>query len=272
MTCVRVVTGASGMVGAVLTRHLAQLPGTLLAVDTHPGEPDPAQPVTLVDITSQDFTDLLADHLHGAGRAELYHAAGHVPGLARITDTPVENFVRTVAGNLTATYATLRAFALASRQAGVPAAAVLLSSVGATRAHRYLVGYDAAKAGTESLTRSFTLEFGEHLAVRAVALGPIAQSATTAADGERSSALVSLVPRGTYADLEEVAEAVAALGSPCFDTATGHTLTLDGGLTVQLRPATIERPPAGADVVPAAHHRGNTGQDHPPNHVSGGTR
>ncbi|MBT2509012.1 SDR family oxidoreductase [Streptomyces sp. ISL-98] len=187
MTCVRVITGASGMVGTALTRHLAQLPGTLLAVDTHPGEPAPAHPVTLADITSQDFADLLADQLHGADRAELYHTAGHVPGLNRITDTPVEDFTRTVADNLTATYSALRAFALASRQAGVPAAAVLLSSIGATRAHRYLVGYDAAKAGTECLARSFTLEFGEHLAVRAVALGPIAQSATTAADGERSS-------------------------------------------------------------------------------------
>ncbi|MFJ1591029.1 hypothetical protein ACIOD0_12415 [Kitasatospora albolonga] len=53
----------------------------------------------------------------------------------------------------------------------MPAAAVLLRSVGARRAHRYLVGYDAAKAGTESLVRSFTLEFAGHLAVRAVARG-----------------------------------------------------------------------------------------------------
>ncbi|MFJ2110740.1 SDR family oxidoreductase [Streptomyces sp. NPDC087850] len=270
MTCVRVVTGASGMVGAALTRHFSRLPGTLLAVDTHPGEPN--RPVTMADITGEDFTNLLTVQLRGADRAEFYHAAGHVPGLARITDTPPQDFARTLTDNLTTTYTAVRAFALASRQAGVPAAAVLLSSVGARHAHRYLVGYDAAKAGIESLTRSFTLEFGEHLAVRSVALGPIAQSATTAADGQRSAALVSLVPRGMYADLEETAEAVAAFGRPLFDTATGHTLTLDGGLTVQLRPAAIERPPADADVAPAARHNGDTGHHHSSNPVSGDTR
>ncbi|MFF9795462.1 SDR family NAD(P)-dependent oxidoreductase [Streptomyces bacillaris] len=272
MTCLRVVTGASGMIGAALTRHLAQLPGTLLPLDTHPG-PAPAHPdMVLADVTGPDFVTLLTEQMHGQERAELYHIAGHVPGLARITDTPTEDFARTVADNLTTTYTALRAFALATRQAGVPAAAVLLSSVGARRAHRYLVGYDAAKAGTESLVRSFTLEFGQHLAVRAVALGPIAQSATTAADGERSSALVSLVPHGTYADLEDVARAVAAFGSPHFDTATGHTLTLDGGLTIQLRPAAIERPPADTDGAPETAGHGHTGQTNPLNPGSGGTR
>lgn len=267
MNCARIVTGASGMVGAALTRHLARLPGTLLTIDTHPA----AHLTALADITSPQFTELLAVHLRGAGRAELYHTAGHVPSLTRIADTPSEEFTRTVAANLTTTYTALRAFALAARRAAVPAAAVLLSSVGATRAHRYLVGYDAAKAATESLARSFTLEFGEHLSVRAVALGPIAQSATTAADGDRLPALVSLVPRGTYADLEEIAEGLATFGSPIFDTAAGHTLTLDGGLTIQLRPAAIERPPTHADVTPAAHDDSDTGH-HVPTHDPGGPR
>jgi NAD(P)-dependent dehydrogenase (short-subunit alcohol dehydrogenase family) len=246
VNCVRIVTGASGLIGAALTRHLAHLPGALLAVDTRRGQHTNQPPVTVADITADGFTELLAAHVRGAERAELYHAAGHHPALSRIRDTPINDFAWTITDNLTATYTLLRAFALTTSRDHIPAAAVLLSSIGAARAHRYLVAYDAAKAGIESLTRSFTLEFGDHLAVRAVAIGPIAQSATTAADGGRLPALTGLVPRGRYADLDDIAAAIAAFASPCFDAATGHTLTLDGGLTIQLRPAAIERPPEEA--------------------------
>ncbi|MGW7006137.1 SDR family oxidoreductase [Streptomyces sp. NPDC054933] len=271
MTCVRFVTGASGLIGAALTRHLSQLPGKLLAVDTRPTKAA-GHPVIGVDATSEQFADLLAAHLPGAERAELYHTAGHVPSLARIADTPTETFDRIVAANLTATYTVLRAFALTARQHQVPAAAVLLSSAGATRAHRYLVAYDAAKAAIESLARSFTLEYGADLAVRAVAVGPVAESATTAADGDRLPALVALVPRGRYTAVADVARALTAFGGPCFDSAAGHTLTLDGGLSVQLRPAAVERPPGYAQSPSDTCEPADTGHFTAPAEPLGGTR
>lgn len=101
---------------------------------------------------------------------------------------------------------------------------------------------------SRSLVRSFTLEYGKRLAARAVALGPLAQSASTAADGDRLPALLALVPRGTYMGLGDLARALTAFGGPCFDSSAGHTLTLDGGLSVQLRPAAVERPPGPADI------------------------
>ncbi|MEU1377948.1 SDR family oxidoreductase [Streptomyces triculaminicus] len=272
MTCVRIVTGAAGLIGTALTRHLAEQPGTLLALDTTPGPHPTGHPVITMDATGEEFPELLATHLGDATRAELFHTAGHVPDLARITDTPVDDFTRTVTDNLTTTYATLRAFALTARQHGVPAAAVLLGSAGATRAHRYRVAYDAAKAGIEALARSFTVELGQHLAVRTFALGPVAQSATTAADGDRLPALLDLVPRGTYADLDETAAAIAALGGPAFDPIAGHTLTYDGGLSIQLRPVAIERPPAHDGGALASGRRADTGSHRPHTDPIGDTR
>lgn len=248
MTCLRIVTGASGLIGAALTGYLAQLPGKLLALDTRPADTTTGHQVLIADCAGQRFAELLAAHLDGVARAELFHTAGLVPGLARIADTPPEDFARTLAGTLTATYATLRTFARTTRERDLPAAAVLLSSAGATRAHRYLVAYDAAKAATESLVRSFTLEYGTRLAVRAVAPGPLAQSASTAADGDRLPALLALVPRGAYTDLGDLVRALTAFGGPCFDSSAGHTLTLDGGLSIQLRPAALERPPGPAGI------------------------
>ena len=81
-------------------------------------------------------------------------------------------------------------------------------------------------------------------------MGPIAASASTAADGDRAADLVALVPRGTYLHLDDLAAALAAFATPAFDSACGHPLTLDGGLSVQLRPATVERPPDPAENTP----------------------
>ncbi|GAB2711595.1 SDR family NAD(P)-dependent oxidoreductase [Kitasatospora kifunensis] len=243
MTTLRIVTGAAGLIGRAVCQHLRNTDGVLLALDTHPGPDDST--VLRLDSTSEAFATLLSEHLAGAERAELIHTAGTHPPLTTITDTPPEEFARHTA-DLTHTYATARTFALATRAAGIPASAVLLSTVGA---HRYLAGYDAARAGIESLARSFTLEFARHLSVRAAAVGPIAQSASTQADGPLAPALLALVPRGTYADLQDIATALATYATAPFDTTAGHTLTLDGGLTIQLRPADVERRPGTAKPI-----------------------
>ncbi|MCX4760041.1 SDR family oxidoreductase [Streptomyces sp. NBC_01275] len=118
-------------------------------------------------------------------------------------------------------------------------------SVGGTRAHRYKAGYDAAKAATESLTRSFALEYGPlHMSTRAaIAIGPIEDSSTTSADGVHIDALVRDVALQCYATLAEVVHAVAVLATPVFDFAHGATHLFDGGLAQQLRSHAIERPP-----------------------------
>jgi len=237
----RVVTGAAGFIGSAVTRYLAQLPGTLLALDTE--TPDSDSDTVRMDSAGPQFEDLLDQHMRGTQRAELIHTAAKHPPLATIADTSPDTFAAHL-NDLVTAYATVRTFARATERHDIPASAVLLSTVGATRAHRYLPGYDAARAGIESLARAFTLEYS-HLSVRTVAVGPVAQSASTAADGPLLPALLALVPRGAYADIGDIAAALAAFAAPCFDAAAGHILTLDGGLSVQLRPASAERPPAG---------------------------
>lgn len=219
----RVVVGAAGQVGSALAAHLRSVPGGLVAVDRVSG--DGPVPVIGCDVTDPAFADLLTARLADCTRAKIYHTAGWVPPLARINDTPTD------------------AFALTADRLDLSAAAVAVTSVGAHRAHRYHVGYDAAKAGVESVVRSLALEYGSRLSVRAFALGPLAESSSTAADGEAAPALVRLVPLGRYARLAEVAEAIALFGGPAFDPANGHTLTFDGGLSVQLRPVEVERVP-----------------------------
>lgn len=245
---VRVVTGAAGFLGRALAAHLAELPGRILAVDTTaPSAPDPQRPaITAVDCRSEAFAEQLRQSLRGTHRAELYEATGTVAPLAHIAGTSLDDFGRAVTANLEPAYAAARAFADIAAHYALPASMTFLGSIGGAKAHRYQVGYDAAKAGLESLVRSFALEYGPvGVTARVVEVGPIAESPSTGDDGARLRALTDLVPLGRYPTLTEVVQAVAAFGAAEFDLANGAALPLDGGLVQQLRPAAIERPPGG---------------------------
>lgn len=94
------------------------------------------------------------------------------------------------------------------------------------------------------MCRSFALEYAaKNIRCNVLAIGPIAQSKTTKEDGEKLNSLLALVPSARYAEIEEVARAMKALGSDDFSFVTGQTICIDGGLSVQLRPASIERAP-----------------------------
>ncbi|MBB5874631.1 NAD(P)-dependent dehydrogenase (short-subunit alcohol dehydrogenase family) [Allocatelliglobosispora scoriae] len=81
------------------------------------------------------------------------------------------------------------------------------------------------------------LAANRHRKIKIEQLGPLRSLAD-------ATALIRLVPLGRYPRLDEIAEAAIMLASGALDCANGHTITLDGGLTVQLRPVDVERAPA----------------------------
>lgn len=237
----RVVVGAAGLLGAAITRLLARSGGTVIAVDSAPIDTPPGVRVIRAD-AKHALTDL-ADIIPAVPRAELYYAAGVVPALRRASDTTPEHFAHALE-DLSTAYAVLHGFAEALRSADVPGSIVIIGSVGARVAHRYLIGYDAARAGLESVARGLALEYGTAgITTRVLAVGPVAESPTTRADGDQLPALTRLVPLGRYPSIDEIAEAAVLFGGPCFDPANGHTLCVDGGLSIQLRPVDVERAP-----------------------------
>lgn len=242
----RVVTGASGFLGSALVRHLTGVPGRVLAIDRSASRLN--VPLVMLDCRDRNgLADVLGPFLQGADRVELYEAAGLVPPLARIAEIDPGTFRETVSHNLDSAYGAASSFAEVARTLDVRGSIVFLGSVGGCRSHRYQIAYDAAAAGVESLARGFALEYGPSgLTTRVAAVGPVAESPTTLADGVRAPGLVRLVPRGRYASRDEIVRAVAALGSEALDVANGAVVPLDGGLVQQLRPADRERPPAVA--------------------------
>ncbi len=88
--------------------------------------------------------------------------------------------------------------------------------------------YLASKAALERLTRSLALELGPRIRVNAVAPGPVAMAAETT--GAQVEEILHRVPLRREGRPEDVAEAVVYLAKATY--VTGHTLVVDGGLSV----------------------------------------
>jgi pteridine reductase len=95
-------------------------------------------------------------------------------------------------------------------------------------ASHHFAHYLASKAALERLTRSLALELGPAIRVNAVAPGPVAMAAETTE--AQASEILKRVPLGREGRPEDVAQAVVFLARAAY--VTGHTLVVDGGLSV----------------------------------------
>jgi NAD(P)-dependent dehydrogenase (short-subunit alcohol dehydrogenase family) len=93
--------------------------------------------------------------------------------------------------------------------------------------------YCAAKGGLGLLTRVAALELAEHgITVNAVAPGEIATKMTGAEDEDPRREDREHIPAGRPGDAREVGAVIAFLCSPEASYVTGHSLVVDGGLTL----------------------------------------
>jgi NAD(P)-dependent dehydrogenase (short-subunit alcohol dehydrogenase family) len=114
-----------------------------------------------------------------------------------------------------------------------------MSSGGATKAHRNRVAYDATKGAIEAATRAMALDLAPgKIRVNAVMPGAMEVESRTAVGEESSPG--DLIPLGRLGTPQDVAHAVRFLASPEASYITGHVLTVDGGLTSQLRPPRMD--------------------------------
>ena len=133
----------------------------------------------------------------------------------------------------------LRGYMLAAQAASPHLAAggaiVNLSSVLARSISHESCAYHVAKAGVEHLTRYLAHNLGPRgVRVNAVAPGLVdRESGPRLSDNPQNRAVIDVaVPLGRAATADDIAEAVAFLGGPAAAYITGHTLVVDGGLSL----------------------------------------
>lgn len=169
--------------------------------------------------------------------AALAHCAGTTL-LAPLHRTLPEQFRNCLGANLESAFYTLSAFVDGARQAKLPAAAVLVSSVVARIGVANHEAIALAKAGVEGLVRSAAATYaGDGIRVNAVAPGlmdtPAAASFLKTPSLREAAA--RQYPLGGVSDAADVAAAIAWLLGPAARRISGQILPVDGGFTA-IRP------------------------------------
>jgi 3-oxoacyl-[acyl-carrier protein] reductase len=111
-------------------------------------------------------------------------------------------------------------------------AVVNISSVSGVKPAPGIAMYGASKAMLISLTESLAVELGPGIRVNAVAPAVVKTVFATALYEGREEQVASTYPLKRLGVPEDVADAVAFLLSEEASWLTGHTVTLDGGLTL----------------------------------------
>jgi NAD(P)-dependent dehydrogenase (short-subunit alcohol dehydrogenase family) len=255
---VAVVTGATGVLGGEMARALARS-GARVAVLGRRGEKarrvaaemerDGAEAIALpADVLDRKrLEDAKGAVLRRWGRVDILvnAAGGNVPEATLNEETsffglPEDALRRVVDLNFLGTLLPCQAFGAAMADGRDEGCIVNVSSMAATRPLTNVVGYSAAKAAVENLTRWLAVELGRRygpgLRVNAVApgffLGEQNRAMLVHRDGsltERGRAIVEHTPAGRFGEPEELVGTLIWLCSPASAFVNGAVVPVDGG-------------------------------------------
>ena len=159
-----------------------------------------------------------------------------------------DNWEAFTRANLNALFYCTQGAARIMAQQAIHGSIINISSVGAARAHRYTIAYDAVKGAVESFTRAVAVDLGPWgIRVNALRPGPILVE-TQPRFFEPRPALEQQVPLGRLGYPEDIAGPALFLASDEASFVTGQIFDIDGGLLAQARPPCAESRPL---VTPA---------------------
>jgi NAD(P)-dependent dehydrogenase (short-subunit alcohol dehydrogenase family) len=186
------------------------------------------------DLTEAAFCDEVVEQtVRHFGKLDILVAnAGHQnrkPTLEEVTD---EEFDRTFKTNIYSYFRLSRA-ALRHMQPG--SAIIATSSETGIKGSKQLPDYSATKGAINAFTKTLAIDLLQrNIRVNAVAPGPVNTGLLARMiEGKiDSSVIASQVPMRRISEPEETARAIVWLCSDSASYITGHTLVVDGGLTV----------------------------------------
>lgn len=237
------VTGASRNLGAVIAGRLAAA-GASVAVNYRTSSDEAEAVVSGLpsvaggthcavrgDVTDSDDVASVAaaaSRLMGGTVDILVNNAGPYAATPFV-ELEEDDFDRVWNANAKATYLMTRAIAPAMRAAGW-GRIVNLSASSAFVRNRSI--YGLANAAIITLTEELAFELAPEVTVNAIAPGQIYESLEELKDyvPDWAEEVIKATPRGRLATRTDIADIVVLLCSPVFDSVTGVTVPVDGGL------------------------------------------
>jgi NAD(P)-dependent dehydrogenase (short-subunit alcohol dehydrogenase family) len=158
--------------------------------------------------------------------------AGVGSGRLPIAELPRERWDLTIGVNLTGVLLCLK-YELQQMLKQGSGAIVNVASVASFIGSADMAGYIASKHGVMGLTKTAAIEVARKgIRVNAVAPGVTKAGLTESAPKEFLEASVAAQPIGRMADAQEIAAAILWLCSDESSFVLGHTLPVDGGMTI----------------------------------------
>lgn len=186
--------------------------------------------VVEADVTDEEGCARMVAAAPGLTGVVVNAGIGRGGGLSRTT---VEDWDATLAVNLRGPFLAARAAVAAMKEAETGGSLVFIGSLAGLRPGSRVPAYDASKAGLIGLNRHVALE-GARRGIRSnvIAPGLIDTPLGRAATDGRPSRGETPVPLGRQGTALEVAAATVFLLSDEASYITGHTLVVDGGLSL----------------------------------------
>ncbi len=238
-----VVTGGCSGIGLATVRRLADEGASVVIGDVDDARgPEVADSVggryVHCDVTdAAQVAALFATSREAYGSVDVaFNNAGiSPPDDDSILDTEIEAWRRVQDVNLTSVYLCCKAVIPYMREQGRGSIINTASFVAVLGAATSQISYTASKGGVLAMSRELGVQFArDGVRVNALCPGPVNTPMLQelfAADPERAARRLVHIPMGRFAEVEEIAAAVAFLASDDSSFITASTFLVDGGIS-----------------------------------------
>lgn len=244
---VALITGGAGSIGLATARAFVAEGARVVIADLDQGALEQAAG-ELGDAAGWCVTDVTEPHevrravevtVARFGRLDCAFANAGVFGVVSpVTEYPVEVFNRVLAVNVTGSFLVAH-YALRAMEPG--GSLIINSSVVGLTSDQGIAAYATSKHAVVGLMRTAAKEIApKGIRVNTIHPGPtdnafqhkIEVEAIGASEEESAQVFDQMIPLDRHAEPEEIAMAVVFLASDESRFVTGHTLTVDGGLSI----------------------------------------
>lgn len=186
----------------------------------------------------EDVKALVENTVKHFGRLDAaYNNAGWQPPLAPIAEARTEDFDRVHAINLRGVWLCMKYQVQQMLKQGGEATIVNCASIGSIDGVAGRTSYCSTKHGVVGMTKSAALEYAaKGIRINAVLPGvidtPMVAGMMTG-EADVLNALIAQVPIKRLGRADEIAKAVLWLSSDASSFVVGHSLVVDGGITIQ---------------------------------------